>query len=309
MDGLSLRQLRYFDALARALHFGRAAEACAVSQPALSVQIREMESRLGAALVERGGRAVRLTPLGAVLAARVGGILRDVEALGDLARAARSPLSGRLAVGVIPTVAPYLLPDFIRAMAARYPGVEIAPREAKTDRLVADLEQGRLDAAILALPLGSASLVETPVFQEEFVLARPRADAGKPAPDARMLREMQLLLLEEGHCFRDQALSFCRAGGRTPRAVMEGSSLGTLTQMVGAGIGVTLLPEMAVAVERRAAPVSVTRLAPPRPSRTIGMAWRRSAPLGEQLVEIAAVLRVCRGARGDGVRRSAPVRR
>ena len=290
MIGLTMKHLRYFDALATHAHFGRAAEACAISQPALSLQMKELEALLGAPLIERGARQERLTPLGEDFAARARDILRAVDELGDLARAASGPLSGRLRIGVIPTVAPYLLPRIIKDLSAHLPGLDLHPREAVTGRLLDDLAQGRLDIAIVALPVSEPALVEYPLFEEEFVLVRPAEDAGKPVPDRDSLRTMRLLLLEEGHCFRDQALSFCNLSPSVARAVMEGSSLSTLVQMVGAGIGVTLIPRMAVAIEAQTAPVSIVRLPPPRPSRTIGMVWRRSNPLADPLARIAGIV-------------------
>ena len=290
MIGMTMKHLRYFDALATHAHFGRAAEACAISQPALSLQMKELEALLGAPLIERGARQVRLTPLGEDFAARTRDILRAVDELGDLARAASGPLSGRLRIGVIPTVAPYLLPRIIKDLSARLPGLDLHPREAVTARLLDDLAQGRLDIAIVALPVSEPALVEHPLFEEEFVLVRPAEDAAKPVPDRDSLRTMRLLLLEEGHCFRDQALSFCNLSPSVARAVMEGSSLSTLVQMVGAGIGVTLIPHMAVAIETQSAPVSIVRLPPPRPSRTIGMVWRRSNPLADPLARIAGLI-------------------
>lgn len=291
MISITMRHLRYFDALAHHAHFGRAAEACGISQPALSLQIRELEDILGAPLVERGARQIRLTALGDAFAGRVRAILRAVDELGDLARASVGPLSGRLRIGVIPTVAPYLLPRVIKELTARYPSLDLRPREAVTQTLIADLAEGRIDAAIVALPISEPSLVECALFEEEFVLVRPLEDAGKPTPGPETLKEMRLLLLEEGHCFRDQALSFCSLSPSVARDMMEGSSLSTLVQMVGAGIGVTLIPQMAAPVETRSAAVSVSRLAEPRPSRRIGMVWRRTNPLAGQLEQIAERVR------------------
>lgn len=291
MTGLSIRHLRYFDALARIGHFGRAADACAISQPALSVQIRELEELIGAPLVERGGRQIRLTGLGEAFAERARAILRSVDDLQDLARATLGPLTGRLRIGVIPTVAPYLLPQVIKTLTQRYPGLDPRPREAITQKLIEDLLEARLDTAIVALPVSEPLLEEVPLFAEEFILVRPMEDAGKPVPSSDKLSEMRLLLLEEGHCFRDQALSFCSAENSPPRDLMEGSSLSTLVQMVGAGIGVTLIPQMAVDMETRSSSVSVFRLAEPRPSRTIGMVWRKTNPLSAQFAEISAIVR------------------
>ncbi len=290
MSRITLKHLRYFEALARHRHFGHAAEACAISQPALSVQVRELEAILGAALVDRGSRRIQLTGLGETLAGRARDILRSVDEIDDLARAARDRLAGRLRIGVIPTVAPYLLPQLITALGAEYPQLDLRPSEAMTRRLIDDLLQGRLDAAIVALPVSEPALHERPLFEEEFLLVRPRGDAGKPIPSPEMLREMRLLLLEEGHCFRDQALSFCGLASTRHRDLLEASSLSTLVQMVGAGIGVTLIPDMAVPVETRSAPVSVVRFPPPRPRRTVGMVWRGGAPLADHLERIAGLV-------------------
>ncbi|MFG1308994.1 hydrogen peroxide-inducible genes activator [Xanthobacter tagetidis] len=294
MIGVSMKQLRYFDALAQHGHFGRAAEACAISQPALSLQMKDLEDILGAPLVERGMRRIRLTSLGEEFALRVRDILRAVDELDDLARSSHAPLAGRLRIGVIPTVAPYLLPRVIKRLTERFPGLDLRPREAVTQRLVEDLVEGRLDTAIVALPVSEPALAEHPLFDEEFVLVRPLEDADAPVPNPQMLREMRLLLLEEGHCFRAQALSFCKMESRVPRDLMEGSSLTTLVQMVGAGIGVTLIPEMAVQIETRSAAVSVARL-DPRPSRTIGMVWRRTNPLAGQFEQIGEIVRAVGG--------------
>lgn len=291
MMNFTLRQLRYFEALARFGHFGRAAEACAISQPAMSMQIRELEEALGSDLFERGARQVRLTPLGEEFAVRVGEILRAVDELEDVARAARDRLTGRLRIGVIPTVAPYLLPSIMRELMRTHPELDIRIRETVTPKLLEELAEGRLDTAIVALPVSEPALAEVPLFEETFVLVRPKADAAEPVPNREALREMRLLLLEEGHCFRDQALSFCRMRSDRPRELLDGSSLSTLVQMVGAGIGVTLIPEMAVGVETRSAAVSVARFDGPQPSRTIGMIWRRTSPLADRLTDIAEIVR------------------
>ncbi|WP_183806788.1 hydrogen peroxide-inducible genes activator [Mycoplana azooxidifex] len=291
MNVLTMKHLRYFDALARIGHFGRAAESCAISQPALSVQIRELEVILGAPLVERGGRRIRLTGLGEEFAGRTRAILRAVDELEDLGRAAHGPLAGRIRLGIIPTVAPYLLPGIIKALTQLYPGLDPRPKEAVTHRLIEDLTEARLDAAIVALPISEAALEEVPLFDEEFVLVRPLEDAGKPVPAPDRLHEMRLLLLEEGHCFRDQALSVCNMTASSTRDLMEGSSLSTLVQMVGAGIGVTLIPQMAIDIETRSSSVCVSRLAGSRPTRTIGMVWRKTNPLSAQFAQVANIVR------------------
>jgi LysR family transcriptional regulator, hydrogen peroxide-inducible genes activator len=290
MINVTLRQLRYFDALARHGHFGRAAEACAISQPALSMQIKEMEETLGGVLLERSARQLRLTKFGEELLARVREILRSVDELGDFARASRDRLAGRLRVGMIPTIAPYLLPKVIENLARIHPELDIHVRETLTPRLIKEVSEGRLDTAIVALPVSEPSLTEVALFRENFLLVRPGEDEGAPVPSRESLREMKLLLLEEGHCFRDQALSFCNFQSSPPREMLDASSLSTLVQMVGAGIGVTLIPEMALAVETRSASVSVARFKNPQPSRTIGMVWRKTSPLARQLLQISEVV-------------------
>jgi LysR family transcriptional regulator, hydrogen peroxide-inducible genes activator len=287
---VTLKQLRYFDSLARHCHFGRAAEACAITQPALSMQIKEMEEALGGVLLERDARHVGLTKFGEEVAQRVRDILRSVDELGDFARASRDRLAGRLRIGMIPTIAPYLLPTVIGNLTRMHPELDIHVRETLTPKLIQELAEGRLDTAIVALPVSEPSLTEVALFAENFLLVRPAEHEGTPVPTGEALREMKLLLLEEGHCFRDQALSFCKMQSSPPREVLDASSLSTLVQMVGAGIGVTLIPEMAVAVETRSAPVSVARFKNPQPSRTIGMVWRKTSPLAQQLLQISEVI-------------------
>lgn len=291
MNNLTLKQMRYFEALARHGHFGRAADVCAISQPALSMQIKDLEGSLGTALFERGARSVRLTSFGMEFARRVRDILRGVDELADLARASRDRLVGRLRMGVIPTVAPYLLPSLIADLSRNYPDLDLHLRETLTQNLLDEIAEGRLDTAIVALPVSEPSLSEVALFSETFILVRPASDANKPVPNRETLRELRLLLLEEGHCFRDQALSFCNLPSTQPRELLDGSSLTTLVQMVSAGIGVTLIPQMAVPVETRSARVSLARFAAPEPERTIGMIWRKTSPFALQLGQIAEVVR------------------
>jgi LysR family hydrogen peroxide-inducible transcriptional activator len=290
MNETTLRQLRYFDALAGHGHFGRAAAACGITQPALSMQIKELEEALGALLVERGARQVRLTKFGEEAILRARDILRSVDELGDFARASRDRLAGRLRIGMIPTVAPYLLPTVIANLTRTHPELDIHVREALTSKLIQELVEGRLDTAIVALPVSEPSLTEVSLFAENFLLVRPGEDEGTPVPSSETLCEMRLLLLEEGHCFRDQALSFCNMQSSLPREALDASSLSTLVQMVGAGMGVTLIPEMAAAVETRSASVSVARFKDPQPSRTIGMIWRKTSPLAGQLLKLSQVV-------------------
>lgn len=278
--------------LARHGHFGHAAAACSISQPALSVQIKEMEETLGAALFERSARQVRLTAFGEDLVTRVRDILSAVEELGDLARASQDLSLNRLRLGIIPTIAPYLLPGLIGGLNARHPGLDLHVRETLTPKLIDELSEGRIDTAILALPISEPAFTEVTLFKEDFVLVRPLSEADAPVPNGDALKKMRLLLLEEGHCFRDQALSFCNMQSNLPRDGLDGSSLTTLVQMVGAGIGVTLIPEMAIDVEVPSASVVVSRFNTPRPSRTIGMVWRKTNPLSKQLLEMSELVRV-----------------
>ena len=287
MDNFSLKQLRYFDALARKKHFGHAAAVCAITQPALSMQIKELEAALGIVLIERGARQLRLTRFGEEAAQAIRQILRAVDELGDLARASQNRLAGRFRIGMIPTIAPYLLPTVIGKLTKTHSQLDVHVREAMTSKLIQELVEGRIDAAVVALPLSEPSLTEVPLFTEKFLLVRPDDAEGKPVPSRDMLREMKLLLLEEGHCFRAQALSFCKMNAAMPRETLDANSLSTLVQMVGAGLGVTLIPEMAVALETRSASVSVSRFEEPQPSRTVGMIWRKTNPLARQLLQLS----------------------
>ena len=291
MKSLTLKHIRYFQALAAQRHFGRAAEVCSISQPALSLQIKELEGIMGGPMVERATREVRLTALGEDFLARGSEILRQVDDVSTLVRRQAGPFSGRLRLGVIPTVAPYLLPRVIQALAQRYPDLKLEPKETITQSLVQEILASRLDAAIVALPVTEPSLQEFALFDEEFLLVRPAQDVDLPVPTTAVLPTMELLLLEEGHCFRDQALSFCDSTAVRPRQIMEGSSLSTLVQMVSAGIGVTLIPEMARSFETRSADVAVARFPVPAPNRTIGMIWRKTNPLTPELMEMGAIIR------------------
>lgn len=245
---------------------------------------------MGAPLVERTARQIRLTTLGEEFLIRARQVLADVEAMGELARTGEGPLRGTLRMGIIPTVAPYLLPAIIRGLSDALPELELRPRESVTQSLLEDLRQSRLDFVVAALPVSEPALEEFALFDEEFILVRGAQDAGLPTPRPDRLQEMKLLLLEEGHCFRDQALSFCDMKRSDPSLLMEGSSLSTLVQMVDAGLGLTLIPEMAVPLEGKGTSVTLTRFEGKPPKRTIGMIWRKTNPLAEQLSELGDVL-------------------
>lgn len=300
MTSITLRHLRYFEALALQRHFGRAAEFCAISQPALSVQIKELEQTLGVTLFERSARQVTLTAFGEDFYTRAQAILRAVEELEDLARAANGTLAGRLRLGVIPTVAPYLLPQLVGSLTQSHPGLDLRVRETLTPRLLQELGQGQLDTALVALPVGDPNLAEAPVLEEKFVLVRPERDAELPAPAIAELQKMKLLMLEEGHCLRDQTMAFCNTAGAPSRDTLDGSSLSTLVQMVGAGIGVTVIPEMAIPVETRRTPVCHIRLQDPQPGRTIGLVWRKSSPLAPAFEQIASIAKHMWATKGQG---------
>jgi LysR family hydrogen peroxide-inducible transcriptional activator len=291
MINFTLKQLRYFEAVARQGHFGRAADTCAISQPALSAQIASLESALGLQLFERSARQVRLTPFGEQFETRARDILRSSEALAEFARSAGGTALTRLRIGIIPTIAPYLLPSIIGHITAAHPEIDLLVRETMTHKLIQELSDGKLDCAIVALPVSEPAFTEVSLFDEAMMLVRPAHDAERPVPDMDTLAQMKLLLLEEGHCFRDQALSFCSLRNTLPREGLDGSSLTTLVQMVGAGIGVTLIPEMAVPVEARSAQVHVARMGAPHPKRTVGMIWRKTSVLSEQLEAIAELVR------------------
>ena len=295
----SLRQLRYLSALAEYRHFGRAAEACHVSQSTLSAGIQELEQRLGGALVERSKRNVRLTPLGEQVAERARALLADAEALVALGRAAE-PLAGPLRLGVIPTISPYLLPRLLPALRRKHAKLRLYLTEDLTARIVERLNEGNLDLLLLALPYDLPGLETMVLFDDPFLFAarrdHPLATEG-PLPPARLDQE-PLLLLEDGHCLRDQALAACRLGDRR-RQPFAATSLPTLIQMVDNGIGSTLLPRMAVASGALKGTTIATRTLAPasgheEPARSIGLAWRRSDPrrpafrqLGQEIADLA----------------------
>lgn len=291
MTNFTLKQLRYFEALAQQGHFGRAAEVCSISQPALSVQIKELEESLGKSLFERTPRRVRLTAFGEDFADRARQILRSVDEIGDMARAAQKTMMRKIRIGVIPTIAPYLLPALIKNLTEEYPHIDVHIRETITPKLLEELDEGILDTAILALPLNEPSLEETELFVENLVLVRPISEKGTEVPTQDNLRNMRLLMLEEGHCFRDHALSFCNLQPNRRKEGLDGTSLSTLVQMVGSGIGVTLIPEMAIEVEMKSARVTVDRFPEPQPNRKVGMVWRKTNPLADQLKGIADIVR------------------
>lgn len=273
---LTLRQLCYFGAVARLSHFGRAAEICAVSQPALSVQIQELERTLGVELVERGRGSIVLTPEGKEIARRARRILGEVE---DLVAAVSSGAEGRaLRLGVIPTIAPYLVPRLLNGFVALGRKIAIEVRESQTGRLVDELTQGQLDVALIALPAATSDLEVQPLFDDPFLLATPAdLDLGDEV-GVEVLGNHRLLLLEEGHCLREQALGVCRLASPEALTSLGATSLTTLIELVAAGQGVTLLPALAEPAFCNHPRLRLVRLRAPAPHRTIALAWRSSSP-------------------------------
>lgn len=304
MTHITLKQLRYFDALVREQHFGRAADACAVTQPALSMQIQELETSLGVSLVERTRSGIKLTPKGQEIAYRAQRLLNDVRDLIDFAKQSAGILSGTLRLGVIPSIAPYLLPPLLPLLRQHYPDIELHVRETQTQQLVDELAEGKLDVLLLALPLKNADIEALPIFEDRFLLALPKDKklSGRVRATREMVEGDRLLLLEEGHCLRDQALTYCSLQHVDTVSTFGASSLSTIVEMVAAGLGITLLPEICLGVEGRSRNIQVIRFVDPEPRRSIGLVWRRSSPRGKdfralaQLVEAAGKVSFARGA-------------
>ncbi len=292
---MNLRDLQYLVAVADHRHFGKAAEACFVSQPTLSAQIKKLERELGVDLFERHPRQVLLTPAGDRIVERARTLLRTAAEIDDIARNARDPEAGTLRLGLIPTLAPYLLAHVVGPLQQRFPNLELLLVEEKTDVLHQRLREGRIDAAVLALPLGDDQLHEEFLFDEAFVLAVPTthrlaASTGPVGTDT--LDGETVLLLEEGHCLRDQALSVCQLAGAGERTDFRATSLETLRQMVAGGVGITLLPALAVdSPVSTATGVAVRPFTSPAPHREVGMVWRRSTVSAPLLLEIGRVIR------------------
>ena len=288
---ITLRQLRYLQALAQHRHFGRAAADCAVTQPALSMQIRDLERELGATLVERRAGEARLTEIGEEIVRRSLRILSAVSDLAEYAVHRGRLLTGALRLGVIPTLAPYLLPRILPLLQARYPELRLELRESQTKSLMAELARGGLDAVIIALPVDDPDIETMALFHDVFLLAAPAADRFPKHVriDASALDPRRLILLEDGHCLRDQALEFCGVAGGESKE-LAATSLATVMQMVANGYGITLMPEIAVGVEARDERVKLMRFAAPEPGRTIGLAWRRTSSRRADFLALGALV-------------------
>ena len=291
---LTFRQLRYFEALARHRHFGRAAQACAVTQPALSMQIRDLEATLGGQLVERARDGLRLTELGEDVAARAGAILSALRDLETRGRSGAAGLSGPIRLGVIPSIAPYLLPRLLPAIRERHADVQLSLRETQTAALVRELAAGDLDAVVMSLPVEHLDLEAEPLFDDAFLLAVPTVSplAQRRVATSDLLDDEELLLLEDGHCFRDQALTVCRTIDPRRLKSFGATSLTTLMQLVANGQGITLLPRLFVDSEARADPrVTLLRFVDPEPKRTLGLAYRRTSHAKAGFAALAQTIR------------------
>ncbi len=291
---MNLRDLKYLVALAEHRHFGRAAAACFVSQPTLSTQIRKLEEELGVALFERAPRKVMLTPVGREIVERARKVLSDVEQMGEIARRSQDPEAGTIRLGMFPTLGPYLLPHVLPDLRQRFPRLEMLLVEEKTDALLTRLHEGRLDAALLALPIHDDQLHVERLFDEPFLLAVPRHHplAAQTTLDLHELDHVPLLLLEEGHCLRDQALDVCRMAGAGERDGFRATSLETLRQMVASGVGLTLLPVLAVQPPvPPSADVALLQFRGDAPHRRIAMVWRKSSAMGPLLQQLSQAFR------------------
>jgi LysR family transcriptional regulator, hydrogen peroxide-inducible genes activator len=291
---VTLRQLRYLEALAETHHFGHAAEACAVSQPALSMQIKELEHELQVSLVERRKSGVELTEPGEEVVRRARTILTSVRDLLDYTQHRDRVLSGSLKLGAIPSIAPYLLPSVLPELQRRFPELSLQLRETITETLVHELVTGDLDLILIALPIEAGEVETLYLFDDKFVLAMKATDDNKRARHATpsMLAQPRLLLLEEGHCLRDQALTYCHMLTPEARDSFGASSLATIVQMVAHGYGTTLLPEMAIASDvHHGTDIRLLHFAAPEPKREIGLAWRKTSPRKADFLQFAQLLK------------------
>ncbi|HWI24948.1 MAG TPA: DNA-binding transcriptional regulator OxyR [Lysobacter sp.] len=291
---MNLRDLKYLVALADHKHFGRAAAASFVSQPTLSTQIRKLEDELGVPLVERAPRKVMLTPAGRDIAERARRVIAEVEQMKEAARRSQDPEAGTVRLGLFPTLGPYLLPHVVPRIRERFPRLELLLVEEKSDVILAHLREGRLDAGLLALPVHDEQLHAEFLFEEPFLLAVPETHplAKKDSLALKDLAHERLLLLEDGHCLRDQALDVCELAGTGERSGFQATSLETLRQMVAANVGVTLLPTLAVKPPvARSENIHLLGFRDSKPSRQIAMVWRRSSAMAGFLQQLAQVFR------------------
>lgn len=299
---MTLTELKYIVAVAREKHFGHAAEACFVAQPTLSVAIKKLEDELGVTIFERGGSEVSLTPIGAQIVSQAERVLEQTASIKEIAKQNKDPLAGPLRLGIIYTIAPYLLPQLVKIMIARTPQMPLILQENFTHRLIELLRQGELDAAIMALPLPEHGLVVQPLYDEPFVVALPQNHPwiDRKSISADELRTETMLLLGTGHCFRDQVLEVCPEMSRFSNngdgiaRTFEGSSLETIRHMVASGIGITVLPQ--ASIPETDSSDSMLRYVPfsaPAPSRRVVIAWRKSFPRTAAIEAVRAAIQAC----------------
>jgi LysR family transcriptional regulator, hydrogen peroxide-inducible genes activator len=291
---MNLRDLRYLVALADLKHFGRAAEASFVSQPTLSTQLKKVEDELGVALIERNPRNVMLTPVGEAIVARARIILREADEMKNIARRSKDPESGMVKLGIFPTLGPYLLPHIIPPIVARFPALALILVEEKTEVILKKLQDGELDCAILALPIHDDNLHVEFLFEEDFILAVPRTHAFAKLKKTKLadLSEQTLLLLDDGHCLREQALEVCHMSGAGEKAGFRATSLETLRHMVAANVGMTLLPALTVHPPSPSpATITLVPFSEPVPHRRLAMVWRRSSALAAFLHKVVPLVR------------------
>lgn len=292
LTAVTLTELRYLLAVAETGHFGRAAQRCFVTQPTLSVQLKKLEENLGQRLIERGSKGAQLTPFGIQVAEHARAMLEHLQAIGDLARGQHDPLAGEFRLGLIPTLGPYLLPRLLKPLTRRFPALRLTVVEQLTATLLELVAHHEIDAALLALPIEGTGLQATPLFREPFWLLLPEGD---PLARAKAVREEELknktvLLLAEGHCLREQALSVCHEAGSNPQADFRASSLETLRHLVAAGFGCTLVPALSTSRMQEAG-VCVRPFHPPPPAREIGMVWRKTYPRAQAIQVLADFVR------------------
>ena len=289
---ISLKQLRYFDSVVRLKHFGKAAEHCSVTQPALSMQIQELEKTLGVQLIERSRSGIILTEAGRDVARRAARMLGDARDIVDSARRQANLLSGPLHLGVIPSIAPYVLPALLPLVRDKFPDLDLHLRETQTHTLVDELLDGALDLLLLALPVESPEVETAKLFDDRFLLAMPKSRqlSNRIRATPKLLEHDRLLLLEEGHCLRDQALSFCNLRRVDNIDTFGASNLSTIVQMVANGLGMTLLPELSIKLECRHDDIKLMRFTDPQPRRTVGLAWRKSSPRKRHFVEFGKLI-------------------
>jgi LysR family hydrogen peroxide-inducible transcriptional activator len=287
---MNFRDLRYLVAVAEHKHFGRAAQACFVSQPTLSTQLKKLEQTLGVTLIERSNRQVMLTPAGERIVEQAQKVLREANTLTTMAEQFRDPLGGDFRLGVIPTVAPYLLPKILGPIGKSFPNLRLQLTEAQTAQITRMLKQGDLDAVLLALPLGEENIAERALFDEPFLFAasKDHPKAGKKSVTLSDLEDEEVLLLEDGHCLRDQALDVCNAHRAIENTNFRATSIETLRQMVAANAGITLMPELAV---QKTGKVRYLRFTGKPPSRVIGLCWRATSTRAPLLEALAVVLK------------------